>query len=206
MTQPVGNGAFVEQAGIVVAVKHQPILRLHDVQEDIEVDEALWIGVSFGLEAVELHVAAHPFEIELHLGQRQTAGIAWNLQLSDQATVGVVLVLVTSQHSLLHLRQEPRGSSIRGRLPTQRNEVDAVSNQHCVYHERLPGSGNSDDDIVLTAQAAQKNLEVTEACDEQGTFLLRSKLLDGVVGIGSYSCTVGGPLEFLHCGPWPIRL
>ena len=154
MTQPSGDSGLVEEAGVVVAVKHEPVFRLDDVQEDIEVDETLWIGIGFGLKSVEWHIAADAFEVELHFGQRQPAGIARNLELSHEPSVGVVLVLIASQHRLLHLCQELRGGGVCCGSSTQRNEVDTVSDKNRVFKQRLPGSGNSDDDVVLTAQAA----------------------------------------------------
>ena len=98
MAHPALDRGLVEQSGIVVAIELQTLGRLHHIQEQIEVHEALGALIHLSLQPLKPQIPAHPLQVELHLDQRQPAGIAGNGQLANQRSVGIALVLVGFEH------------------------------------------------------------------------------------------------------------
>ncbi len=83
-------------------------MTLDNVQEQIEVDETLCIGIHFGAQAGKLHARPYFFQIELDFHERKAAGITRDGQFTDQPTIGVILMVVSIEESLPHLLEEFR--------------------------------------------------------------------------------------------------
>ena len=76
MAQPSQDRGVVEEVGVVVAIDEQAVGRLDHVHEEIEIDESFGVGADFGADAGDAEIGAEAFEIELHVAERQMAGVA----------------------------------------------------------------------------------------------------------------------------------
>ena len=106
MVQPTIHGLAIEQVAVVIAVDHEPEIRLDHVEEKVEVDKTLRVGIDFDLESGESQPGAHPFQVELNLGQRKPAWIPGPRELSNQTSICVVLMLIRIQECAPHPAQQ----------------------------------------------------------------------------------------------------
>ena len=154
MTAPALDGCFVEESGVVVAVQPQLVAAIDEVEEKVHVDMGLRVTRKVDVEPVELQTGAHRLHVELHLNQRQTRGVALDLQFTQQRSIGVILVILCVEQLLARLLE---GISQRlGRIETaaDRKEVDAVSDKRAaILEQRLPRHRYANDDIVLLRRA-----------------------------------------------------
>src|ERR1700676_4571716 len=97
LVQPTPYRSSVEKPGVVVAIERKTVLGFHTVEKNIKVHKALCIWIDLGFQPVQIKRPTDPFKIELDLCQRQSAWIALQRQLTNQPSVGVILVFVARQ-------------------------------------------------------------------------------------------------------------
>src|SRR5260221_261614 len=197
---PARDGGFIQQSGVVVEIKRQAIFAFDDVEEEIEIDEALGIWVDFDLQAGESEARSNFFEIELNFKKREAAGITRNGEFTDQPAVGVILMIVSVEQRFAHLLEEPRHGRIARQISAQRNEINAMTKKRFVFHQRLSSGGNADNDIILSGEAAEQSVEPAEQGHKQGALVLRAGALDIFVHCGADFFSKGCARETLHRG------
>ena len=115
MVQPAIHGLPIEQIAVIVAVDRRPEIRLDHVEEQVEVDEALGVGIDLDLEPRESQPRPHPFQIELHFHERKPAGIPRQRELSNQASISIILMLIRIEQGALDPAQRRCGPAGRPR-------------------------------------------------------------------------------------------
>ena len=139
MAAPALDGRFVEEAGVVVAVEPELVAAIDEVEEEIHVDMGLRIGAEVDGEAVELEAGADLLHIELHFDERQPRRLALNLELAQQRSVGVVLMILRVEQLLASLLEELRERLIGLEAAADGQEVDAVPDERCAVFENVTG-------------------------------------------------------------------
>ena len=99
MVEPAFDRRWIEQLAVVIAIENQTFLRLDHVEKQVEVHKTLGTSIDLDFQPGERQIrpACHTLQVKLHLHEREPGRIAPQPELLDQASVRVVLVLVSIQ-------------------------------------------------------------------------------------------------------------
>ena len=158
--EPAADGGLIVEVGVILALDDELFVGLHEIEEDLEIDELLRVGLGVDFQAVEMDLVDARFvDVEHHRHERQATGVARQSEILQQRAEGVILVIVSFENLLFHLDGElAEGASASG-LEAQRQEVQAVAYQLVAADAGLAGGRHADDQIVLAGDAVEQGGE-----------------------------------------------
>ena len=163
------NGRGVEQVGVVMKYRAQPLGALPDVDLQVEARRG-----HFELEGNQRQpgqpqlLPSGVLDVEDHLEERVPAHVPLELKHLDQLLEGQVLMLVGAQRRLLHARQQLPEGGVTGEVRAQNEAVDEEADQPLDLGPIAVGDGGSHDDVLLPRVAMEESLEGGEEAHEEG--------------------------------------
>ena len=162
----------------------EAVRALHDVKEQIRVDGRLRIRIDGHGKSREPSQSLYLFDIELQFRQRQPRGIAPDPEPADKCSISVRLMLVGIEHSFRDLRHDLlEGQCVPYRC-TQRQEIDAMTDQGALLDLRLTCKRHPDDNVGFAREPVDQRLEPGKQGREKRGAVVLPHVLDLAVVFG----------------------
>ena len=113
--EPAEDGGLVVEIGVVFALDDEAFVGLHEVEEEVEVDELFRVGFDVEFQTFEVDlVEAVLIDVEDHGNQGHAAGVARQVEFPEQAAEGVVLMVIGFEDLLLDFGGEGAERAVCG--------------------------------------------------------------------------------------------
>ena len=163
--EPALDRRLVVEIGVILALDDEPLVGLHEVEEQVEVDELLRIRLRGHFQSIDVDLIDTGFvDVEHHGNQRQAAGVAWQREFLKQRAERVVLIVIGFEHLFLGFKRELAEAARSPGGKPQRQEVEAMAYQLVAADARLARCWDADDQIVLPGEAMKQ----CGKCGKQG--------------------------------------
>src|SRR4029453_6148074 len=159
VAQPTADRGAVEEIGVVAAFQGEPGARLHEVQVDVEIDEALVRIGDFDAQARELGRGSELVHVEDNRNDRSPALVAGEGEPADEVAEGGGEVLVSGEQEPPHGLHVVEEGKLVVDAGAQRERVDAVTDEVAVVDLGLTREGDSDHHVRLPSEPGDESLE-----------------------------------------------
>src|ERR1700728_733993 len=201
------NCRLGEEAQVVLDMTvNRSLVSFRKLQDEVELGDGVGQLVRLPLQVRQRELrSGGVLKDKHHLKQRLAAQVADRLQFFDQLFEGDVLVGVSVQAGLAHVRQQLAEAEVARNLGAQKQYIYETAEQAFELRASAPGNGGADHNVLLTAVARQQKLKGRQQQHEQRhPFAMAQRLqLRGQLAIEIEA--ERGAAEALHGRPRIIR-
>src|ERR1019366_3593172 len=156
MANPAPDRRSVEQIGAVIAIDDEAAIFRDDIEKQIEIHKALGIGAGRNAKALEAEILLDALQVELRFDQGEPVDLAWHVERPDEGPESVGLMIGCVEKKLFRFARRLSEGDTLAKHASQRQEVDAMTDERPFAMQALSGRRDAGDDIVLSAQAGKQ--------------------------------------------------